>query len=63
MNLGWILFAFLQVTKKFGVAGLKSSMDMFGFYGGPTRSPLLPLKESQLTELTDIFRMFQGFRG
>ena len=28
------------VTKLYGVGGLKAAMDMFGFYGGPTRSPL-----------------------
>ena len=31
------------VTKQFGVAGLKKSMDWAGYYGGPTRSPLQPL--------------------
>jgi 4-hydroxy-2-oxoglutarate aldolase len=31
------------VTARFGVPGLKYSMDCLGFYGGPTRRPLLPL--------------------
>ncbi len=31
------------VTSKFGVPGLKVAMDMVGYYGGPPRSPLLPL--------------------
>eukprot|EP00058_Branchiostoma_floridae_P003109 XP_002588597.1 hypothetical protein BRAFLDRAFT_251336 [Branchiostoma floridae] len=31
------------VTRKFGVPGLKVAMEWFGYYGGPTRSPLLPL--------------------
>ncbi len=38
----------LQVTKRFGVPGLKAAMDWFGFYGGPTRSPLQPLKQLEV---------------
>ncbi|XP_071481438.1 4-hydroxy-2-oxoglutarate aldolase, mitochondrial-like [Diadema antillarum] len=33
------------VTRKYGIPGLKTAMDWFGFYGGPTRSPLVPLSE------------------
>jgi len=50
------------VTKTFGVPGLKKSMEFFGYYGGPTRSPLLPLKEPQIAELREIFKAFGGFR-
>ncbi len=39
------------VTSKFGVAGLKAAMDLLGYYGGPVRSPLQPLKEGELAEL------------
>ncbi len=35
------------VTNRFGVPGLKAAMDMFGYYGGPPRSPLLPLADAQ----------------
>ncbi len=31
------------VTSRFGVPGLKFALDACGFYGGPTRRPLLPL--------------------
>ncbi|XP_029836137.2 4-hydroxy-2-oxoglutarate aldolase, mitochondrial [Ixodes scapularis] len=31
------------VTKQFGIAGVKASMDWFGYYGGLVRSPLLQL--------------------
>jgi len=34
------------VTKRFGVAGLKAALDLFNFYGGPPRLPLLPLDEA-----------------
>ena len=28
------------VTSRFGIAGLKAALDLAGYYGGPTRSPL-----------------------
>ncbi|KAL1442030.1 hypothetical protein MTO96_008039 [Rhipicephalus appendiculatus] len=43
------------VTKRFGIAGVKASMEWFGLYGGPVRSPLLPLTEGELYELKKIF--------
>jgi 4-hydroxy-2-oxoglutarate aldolase len=42
------------VTGKFGVPGLKAAMDMVGYYGGPPRSPLLPLADSQKLALRGI---------
>ncbi|OGO20891.1 MAG: hypothetical protein A2Z14_04135 [Chloroflexi bacterium RBG_16_48_8] len=42
------------VTSRFGVAGLKSAMEMIGFYGGPVRSPLLPLSIEEKSELRKI---------
>ncbi|XP_027060393.1 4-hydroxy-2-oxoglutarate aldolase, mitochondrial-like isoform X1 [Pocillopora damicornis] len=51
------------VTKTYGVPGLKKSMEFFGLYGGPTRSPLLPLKDSQEAELRDIFKLFGGYQA
>lgn len=41
----------LAVTRRFGVAGLKQALDWLGFYGGPVRSPLLPLMPAQAGEL------------
>jgi len=35
------------VTSKWGVPGLKAAMDSLGLYGGPVRSPLLPLSQDQ----------------
>lgn len=40
-----------MVTTRFGVAGLKFAMDELGLYGGPVRSPLLPLAESAKPEI------------
>jgi 4-hydroxy-2-oxoglutarate aldolase len=42
------------VTSRYGVAGLKAAMDMLGFYGGPVRSPLLPLTDEEMSELRRI---------
>lgn len=44
------------VTARFGVAGLKTALDLLGYYGGPTRSPLLPLQEDQKQQLAQILR-------
>jgi 4-hydroxy-2-oxoglutarate aldolase len=42
------------VTVKFGIPGLKLSMDMLGYYGGPVRSPLLSLGEEDKKTLRQI---------
>jgi 4-hydroxy-2-oxoglutarate aldolase len=44
------------VTGRFGIAGLKAAMDMLGYYGGPVRSPLLDLTESERQILGAILR-------
>lgn len=33
------------ITTEFGIPGLKTAMDILGFYGGPPRQPLLPASE------------------
>lgn len=42
------------VTSIYGVAGLKTAMDLLGYYGGPVRAPLLALGESQKEDLRNI---------
>ena len=42
------------VTARFGVPGLKAAMDLLGYYGGPVRSPLLPLPEEDRNILQQI---------
>jgi len=42
------------VTSRFGVPGLKAAMDMLGYYGGPVRSPLLPLSEEDQAALRKV---------
>ena len=42
-----------KVSWKFGVAGVKAAMDVFGFYGGPPRGPLQPLTPDEKRKLID----------
>jgi 4-hydroxy-2-oxoglutarate aldolase len=39
------------VTGKWGVPALKEAMDYLGYYGGPPRKPMLPLKQEIKEEL------------
>ncbi len=41
------------VTTRYGVSGLKAALDIMGYYGGPVRSPLLPLGEDQKKEIKE----------
>jgi 4-hydroxy-2-oxoglutarate aldolase len=49
-----IIPANTAVTRRWGVPALKTAMDMLGFYGGPVRSPLLPLSDDLKEELQAI---------
>lgn len=42
------------VTARFGVPGLKAALDLLGYYGGPPRSPLLPLNDAQKETLRSV---------
>ncbi len=42
-----------KVSGRFGVAGVKAAMDLFGFYGGPPRAPLLPLTPDEKRKIAD----------
>jgi len=42
-----------MVSGKYGVAGVKASMDFAGFYGGPPRAPLPPMKPEDRTKLRE----------
>ena len=44
------------VTTQFGVPGLKAALDLLGYRGGYPRLPLLPLGESQRSELERVLR-------
>ena len=40
----------------FGVPALKHALGKLGFYGGPTRLPLMPLKEANAVTLEAILK-------
>ena len=42
------------VTSRFGVPGLKAAMDFLDYYGGPVRSPLMPLSEDDKAALRNV---------
>lgn len=51
------------VTARFGVSGLKYAMDQSGFYGGPTRRPLLPLGAAARAEIDRLLIQVRGAHG
>ncbi len=42
------------VVQVFGIPGLKYSLDMIGYYGGPCRLPLLPLDDESKKEMNAV---------
>lgn len=44
------------LTETFGIAGLKHAQDLRGFYGGPTRLPLLPVDEKGKVEIAALLK-------
>lgn len=42
------------VTARFGIPGLKATLDLLGYYGGEPRSPLLPSNPEQVKEIRRI---------
>lgn len=46
-----LILANASVTRKMGVPALKLAMEWRGYYGGPTRAPLLPLTDVQVENL------------
>ena len=46
-----IALAAQRVVGDFGVPGVKYAMDLNGYYGGPSRLPLLPLMADSKTEI------------
>jgi 4-hydroxy-2-oxoglutarate aldolase len=44
------------VTATYGVPGLKTAMDMLGYFGGDPRLPLLPSSEQERSEIKNILK-------
>ena len=47
-----------MVTAKYGISGLKYAMEMFGYYGGPVRGPLMELGSEGKAEIQQVFSKF-----
>lgn len=45
-----------DATDPYGVAGIKALLQMVGYYGGPPRSPLMPISDTQLDEIRLVLR-------
>jgi len=45
----------LAVTSRYGIPGLKAAMDLFGYYGGCSRLPLLPITDAEINDIKNIF--------
>ena len=45
-----------RIVGDFGVPGVKAAMDAVGLYGGPVRSPLMPLASAQQSEVRELLR-------
>jgi 4-hydroxy-2-oxoglutarate aldolase len=50
----------IAVTSRYGIPGLKAAMDLFGYHGGSSRMPLLPLWDSATKDIKNTF-MNAGF--
>jgi 4-hydroxy-2-oxoglutarate aldolase len=46
----------IAVTSRYGVPGLKAAMDLFGYHGGSSRIPLLPISDTEITEIKNTFK-------
>ncbi len=44
------------LVEVYGIAGLKYAQDLRGFYGGPTRRPLLPVDEKGRSEIAAVLK-------
>ena len=44
------------IGARYGIQGVKYAMDLKGFYGGPSRLPLMPLGEGQRAEIEALVR-------
>lgn len=49
-----LIRANVAITAHYGIPGLKAALDMQGYYGGPVRSPLMPLSDSERDDLRVI---------
>jgi 4-hydroxy-2-oxoglutarate aldolase len=46
----------IAVTSGYGIPGLKAAMDLFGYHGRYSRLPLLPITDTEIKEIKNIFK-------
>ncbi|MGR3175782.1 MAG: dihydrodipicolinate synthase family protein [Candidatus Scalindua sp.] len=47
----------IAITSRYGIPGLKTAMDLFGYHGGKSRLPLLPITDTEIEDIRNIFRI------
>ena len=45
----------IAITSRYGISGLKAAMDLFGYHGGSSRMPLLPISDIATKDIKNIF--------
>ena len=45
-----------MLVTDYGIAGIKLAQDLRGYYGGPTRLPLLPVGEQGREEISALLK-------
>jgi 4-hydroxy-2-oxoglutarate aldolase len=46
----------IAVTSRYGIPGLKAAMELFGYHGGGSRLPLLPISDAEIKSIKYIFK-------
>jgi 4-hydroxy-2-oxoglutarate aldolase len=46
-----------RIVGDMGVAGVKAALDRVGLIGGPVRSPLAPLGDSEVAQVAELLRV------
>lgn len=47
----------IAITSRYGIPGLKTAMDLFGYHGRKSRLPLLPITDTEIEDIRNIFRI------
>jgi 4-hydroxy-2-oxoglutarate aldolase len=45
----------IAITSRYGIPGLKAAMDLFGYHGGGSRLPLLPITDTEIEDIRNSF--------
>ncbi len=45
----------IAITSRYGIPGLKAAMDLFGYHGGGSRLPLLPITDAEIEDIRNTF--------